>query len=111
LHCFIAELNIAHFENLLKTDIGLGRRSTVLRLLLAEEQKLGNYSEEHLAALDRHIAKNDEFIARQREMIAQLNGNGHARAARSAELLLNALLDAQGLYHQHRARIRHWLRK
>jgi hypothetical protein len=104
-------LNIAHFERLLETDISLGRRSSLLKLLLAEEQKLGYYSEENLAALDRHIAKNDEFIARQRDRIAQFNGNGHGRAARSAELLLTALIDTQDLYHQHRTRIRYGLRK
>jgi hypothetical protein len=106
-----AEQNIAHFEELLKTDIGLGRRSMVLKLLLAEEQKLGNYSEEHLSALDRHIANTNERIARQRTIIAQMNANGDARAARSAELLLNALIDAQDIYLQHRARIQYGLLK
>jgi hypothetical protein len=78
----------------------------VLKLLLAEEQRLGDYSTEHLAIPDQHIAKNDEFIAKQRTIIVQLNGNGHARTARSAELLLNTLIETQDLYHQHRERIR-----
>jgi hypothetical protein len=44
LYRFFPEQNIVHFEDLLKADIGLGRRSMVLKLLLAEEQKLGDYS-------------------------------------------------------------------
>jgi hypothetical protein len=111
LYTFFAEQNIVHFEDLLKTDIGLGRRSMVLKLLLAEEQKLGDYSEEHLAALERHIADTNQRIARQRTIIAQLSANGNARAARSAELLLSALIDTQDLYHQHRARVQYGLLK
>jgi hypothetical protein len=111
MYRFFAEQNVAYFERLLKTDLRPGRRSMVLKLLLAEEQKLGDYSEEHLAALDRHIADTGERIARQCTIIAQLSANGNARAARSAELLLNALIDTQDLYHQHRARVRHGLLK
>jgi hypothetical protein len=111
LYRFFAEQNIAHFEGLLKTDLGLGRRSMVLKLLLAEEQKLGDYSEEHLAALDRHIADTNQRIATQLTIIAQFKDNGNARAARSAELLLNALRDTQDLYHQHRARVQYGLLK
>jgi hypothetical protein len=43
----------------------------VLKLLLAEEQKL-SLQRRALAALDRHIAKNDEFIAKQRDLIVQV---------------------------------------
>ena len=77
----------------------------ILKLLLAEEQRLGDYSTEHLAVLDQYIAKNDEFIVRQRTIIDQLNGDGQECVAKSAQELLDALIETQALYREHRTRI------
>ena len=100
---FIAEQNIAHFEDLLRADIAADKRATLLKLLLLEEEKLGQYSEEHVAQIDRHILRIAETIARQRDLIVKLNGNG--RAANSAEELLGTLVQTQALYEQRRTTI------
>jgi hypothetical protein len=111
LYVTVGQLNIARFEDLLKTDIDVGRRSVILKLLLAEEKMLGYYSAEHLAIVDQYIVENDEFIARQRTIIDELSGDGHARAAKSAKELLDTLIKTQALYHEHRAHIRDYLLK
>jgi hypothetical protein len=103
-HLFIAELNIAHFEDLLRRpNLEPQRQATILRLLMAEETTLGQYSAEHLTKLDGHIARIDELIANQRDVVAKLNGDG--RGAIAASNLLDRLLEAQVLYQRHRTRV------
>jgi hypothetical protein len=104
MHLFAAELNIAHFEDLLRrTNLEPQRQATILKLLIAEETMLGQYSAEHLTKLDGHIARIDELIANQRDVVAKLNGE--ERAAISANNLLDRLLEAQVLYQKHRTRV------
>ena len=100
---FVAEQNIAHFEHLLTTDIPADRRATLLKLLLLEETKLGQYSEQHVARIDRNIERIEELIARQQDRVTELNGKGHA--AKSAQDFLDNLAETRVLYQQHRASI------
>jgi hypothetical protein len=104
MHLFAAELNLAHFEDLLRrTNLDPQRQAIILKLLMAEETTLGQYSAEHLSKLDGHIARIDTLITNQREVVANLNGDG--RAAIAANNLLDRLLEAQVLYQQHRTRV------
>jgi hypothetical protein len=96
MYRFIAQRNIAHFENLLRTDLDPKRRAILFKLLIAEETNLGKYSLEHLAQVDGHIARIEELIANQRDVVAKLNGDG--RAAAPAEDLLDRLVEAHGLW-------------
>jgi hypothetical protein len=52
---FIAQQNIAHFEDLLRTETDPKRHAVLLKLLIAEEKMLGQYCSEHLAQVDGHI--------------------------------------------------------
>ena len=100
---FIIKQSIAHFEDLLTTDLDPKRRATILKLLVIHMNMHGEYSIEHVAKVDRHIARIDGLIAQQRQRVDHLNGDG--RAASSAEKLLDILTYTKELYQQHRASV------
>jgi CheY-like chemotaxis protein len=91
---------VLQFENLLETELEPARRANLLKLLMQEEDKLGQYSHEDLAALDRLITRNEELLDEQRALVVRLSDKGES--AKAAEGLLETLVETQSLLEDRR---------
>jgi len=91
---------VLQFENLLETELEPARRANLLKLLMQEEDKLGQYGHEDLASLDRLITRNEELLDEQRALVVRLSGWGES--AKGAEELLETLVETQSLLEDRR---------
>ena len=89
---FVAYQNVTHFRSELENGAEGPRRSVLLKLLVAEEDKLG-LTREQLAEVDRQIARIKGIVAQQIEAVAMLKANGHPmeRAERTLSNLITLL--------------------
>jgi len=99
---FVCEQNIARWRQQLETETNAGRGSAVIRLLVAEETKLG-LTLEHLAGVDRYIGRCRALIARQKAIIEELHGNGHDVS--QARVLLDTLMQSLTTHERYRSGI------
>ena len=97
---YLPQQAILHFENLLETELEPARRANLLKLLMQERDKLGQYSHEDLASLDRLITRNEELLDEQRALVVRLSGRGES--AKGAEELLETLVETQALLEDRR---------
>jgi CheY-like chemotaxis protein len=90
---YLPQQAILDFENLLETELEPAKRANLLNLLIQEQDKLGQYSHEDLASLDRLITRNEELLNEQRALVVGLSGRGES--AKEAEGLLEILVETQ----------------
>lgn len=102
LERFVCDQNVAQFRDLLTREMDAARRTVLLRLLVAEECKLG-FDMEQLANTDREIARCRAHVERQRTLVAELKRDGRDTARASA--LLETLTQSLAAHEQHRRRI------
>ena len=91
---------VLQFENLLETELEPARRANLLKLLMQEEDKLGQYSHEDLASLDRLITRNEELLDEQRALVVRLSDKGES--AKVAEEQFETLVETQALLEDRR---------
>ena len=72
---FSAQENIELYRRELENGVDEPMRSTVLRLLVEEENRFG-HTREQLHKLDRHIARLSEIMARHVELMDKLQSMG-----------------------------------
>lgn len=99
---FVARENVRRLRRELENGVEPNTRTTMLGLLVEEENLLG-YSYEQLARLDRHISRLAEIMARQVQIGDALRANGHPTA--QAELIMATYNDLMACYMAHRDRI------
>jgi hypothetical protein len=99
---FVARENIKHFRRELENGVDEPTRSTMLKLLVEEENHLG-LTREQLAKLDRHVSRLSEITARHVELMDKLHSNGQSlERAWMVLTTYNALME---VYTAHRQRI------
>lgn len=103
---FVCEENVARCRNELENETDAARRSALIRLLIAEESRLG-FTIEQLASVDRHIVRCRELIATQQARIGRIEGSGHDVSRAGA--LLETLMQSLAVHEQHRSSIRNRL--
>jgi CheY-like chemotaxis protein len=91
---------ILQFQNLLETELEPARRANLLKLLMQEQDKLGQYSHEDLASLDRLITRNEELLDEQRALVVRLSDKGES--AKVAEEQFETLVETQALLEDRR---------
>jgi len=99
---FIAEQNVARFRNELENGADGPQRSTLLRLLVEEEDRLG-LTREQLEETQRQIERIKQVIAKQTETVAMLKANGHSME--KAERSLANLVDLVIVHEERRKKI------
>ena len=99
---FIIRENIDRFAEHLAREADSDKRSTLFRLLIAEEDKLGKDLEQ-LAAVERCIREIRAKIARQRDLLERLATE--TEALRLANTLLVTLENTHALLDGHRDRL------
>jgi hypothetical protein len=102
LERFVCDQNVAQFRDLLTTEMDAARRAVLLKLLVAEECKLG-FDVEQLANTDREIGRCRGHVERQRTLVAEMERDGRETAR--ASLLLETLTESLAAHEQHRRRI------
>jgi hypothetical protein len=60
---------------------------------------------DHLALAEKHVFESEGHIARQREIVAELERDGHAKAAQRGKKLLGTMLDLHDRHVADRARL------
>ncbi len=105
---FIAQENIRHFSDRLRYEVDLDKRSSLQKLLVDEEDKLGS-DLELIAEVDRFIASFESLIQTQSALVAALERDGDDRAP-PARSLLDGLAQSQTLYKEYRHKIVHAVR-
>jgi CheY-like chemotaxis protein len=91
---------VLQFENLLETELEPARRANLLKLLMQEQDKLGQYSHEDLSSLDRLITRNEELLDEQRASVVRLSGRGES--TKLAEDPLETLVETRALLEDRR---------
>ncbi len=99
---FIARENIKHYRRELQNGVSEPTRTTMLRLLVEEENHLG-HTREQLGKLDRHIARLSEIMARHVELMDGLQSNG--QSSERAAMVLATYNDLMAVYIAHRQTI------
>jgi hypothetical protein len=99
---YISLLNIERFSDQLLTDCDRAMRSTVMKLLVAEEDRLGSCYEQ-LDRLRWHIQRCNDVVERQLALIARMEERGRDIVA--AERLLSCFLETKALYEKMAAKI------
>jgi hypothetical protein len=100
---FVARENIKHLQRQLENGAEPGKRATMLKLLVEEENRLG-FSHEQLGRLEHHISQLAEIMARQVELTDGLRLDGHS--VEQAEMVLATLNDLMASCIAHRQRLR-----
>jgi hypothetical protein len=100
---FIARANIKHFRDRLWSETDPVTRSSLQKLLVAEEDKLAA-SFELLADIETHIADGNLRIERQRDLVAAMERDGRDGLPKARDLLYG-LLESQVLHKEFRERI------
>ncbi len=100
---FIARENIKHFRSLLNSEVDTGARSQLQKLLIEEEDKLGD-SLELLADIDRHIEDGNRRIEKQQALVTTMERSGRAGSVQ-ARALLDGLVETQSLHRNYRQQI------
>jgi hypothetical protein len=103
MYRLFASHNIRHCRDRLWWEVDPEARARLQKLLIAEEEKLGN-DVELLADLDRHISDGKRRIDRQRALVATMECDGHNGLAQ-ARILLDCMLQTQLLHQAYRRRI------
>jgi len=99
---FIAEQNVTHFRNELENGADGPRRSTLLKLLVEEENRLG-LTRQQLEEMERQIERIKLVMAEQTETVALLKANGHP--VEKAEKSLANLADLVIVHDERRKKI------
>jgi hypothetical protein len=99
---FIARENIKHYRHELENGVVQPTRSTMLRLLVEEENHLG-LTREQLAKLDHHISQLSEIMARHVELMDNLQSIG--QTSDRASMVLATYNDLMAAYIAHRQTI------
>jgi hypothetical protein len=89
---FIARENLKHFRDRLRCEVDPATRTTLHRLLVAEEDKL-SADLGLVDDLEREISKCDAMIERQQALVAGIEVNGGDGAV--ARTLLEAIVEAK----------------
>ena len=97
MDAFVPQQNVQRFLHHLDGEQDVGRRVTLLNLLIEEENKLGAQLAQ-LAHTERLIADITVMIDRQWVLLEAFNDD-NARSLAIA--LLDRLLETQALYHEH----------
>jgi hypothetical protein len=100
---FIARENIKHYRRELQNGVDEPTRSTMLRLLVEEENHLG-HTREQLGKLDGHISRLSEIIARHVDLMDNLQTIG--QPSERASMVLATLNDPMAVYIAHRQKIK-----
>ena len=98
-----ASQNIRHCRDRLWLEVDPEARARLQKLLIAEEDKLGN-DVELLADLDRHISDGKRRIDRQRALVTAMERDGHNGLAHS-RVLLACLTESQLLHKEYRPHV------
>jgi signal transduction histidine kinase len=99
---FVARQNVTRFRNELENGAEGARRQTLLKLLIAEEERLGLTRERH-DEINQQIVRIKAIISKQRETIDMLKANGHSMER--AESSLANLSDLLAVHEEWRERI------
>lgn len=99
---FIARENIKHFRQELEQGVDQPQRTTMLRLLIEEENHLGLTGQQR-NELDHYISRLSELMARQAELIDNLRSR--RQPTKRSELVLATLNDLMATYIAHRQKI------
>lgn len=91
---FVHEANIARFIHLLEREPDMETQGLLRRLLVEEEDRLGQ-SLERFDIMDRHIGRTNFLIAQHRLRVEQMRARGQDVA--EAERLLDNMLDVEKL--------------
>jgi hypothetical protein len=100
---FAANTNISHYRDQLLTELDPKTRTTLVQLLVHEEDRLGSSIEQFTQAR-QHIVKCNEHITRLRSEILDLQRNGRGTA--QAESLLASYVKVKELHEHYCERIR-----
>ena len=96
---FTAKLNIELYRDRLRTEADPETASTLHKLLIEEEDRLG-FDLEQLEKIVREIADGRSRVERQLSLIEELETNGHD--ANSAKAILSNLCKTLLIYEQYR---------
>jgi hypothetical protein len=100
---FIARANIRHFGDRLRSEADLQIRHRLQKLLLEEEDKLGQ-DLELIADVERTIASFDGLIQTQTALIITFEQDGSDGLA-GARRFLDGLVQSQALYKDYHRRL------
>jgi hypothetical protein len=100
---FIAEENVSRFVALLHSEGNPNARSTLQRLLIEEESRFGELSEQ-LEVVQRQIDDSVDRVEKQKVRLVDMAH--HGQDARAAELTLQISQELLELLHSHRKRLR-----
>lgn len=99
---FVGINNVERFADQLSSAADPGKRATLMRLLVEEEDKLG-VGLQQLGACELWIAKGRRLIARQQALIARVEAGG--RDPHEEKALLHSLMELQALFEGYRRRV------
>ncbi len=99
---FVARQNVELCRSRLETETDSQKRAQLHRVLVEEENKLGD-TYERLVDIEREIAKGQVRIKSQQAVVEHYNGNGHDPSVATA--LLEAFIATQAMYVQFRDRL------
>jgi hypothetical protein len=102
MHRFVARQNVKRCRSRLETETDPTKRSVLLKLLVAEEDKLGR-DYELLVEVEREIVKGDGRITRQEVIIDNLQHDG--KESSMAKALLETFTLTQLAYADYRRKI------
>ena len=99
---FVARENIRHFRDRLEIETNPTVRSLLHRLLVLEEDKLGQNSEA-LHEIENHVARAKGHVNRQQALIASMKCNGYDKTR--AMVLLKAYSEIVLAFENQRKKI------
>jgi hypothetical protein len=99
MHRFVQRQNIARFSSLLAVELEASKRSTLMKLLIEEEDQFG-FGLEQLRVAEKHLADCYHHITVVRGLIDYLDGNGQD-CSRENELL-QALTELEAKFQAYR---------
>src|SRR6516162_6888033 len=102
MHDLVHRQKIARFSNLLAMELDHRKRSTLMRLLIDEEDQFG-FGLEQLAVAENHLADCHHHITAVRGLIDYLDANGDD--TRRENDMLQALTELEAKFHAYRQSI------
>jgi hypothetical protein len=107
MYRFVARANIDHYLSILNSDILLSpeRRTVIIKLLIAEEDKLG-HDLEQLEFAETRVASGRERLERVRQLCAAANPADRANAERLVATVEATQRLLEDFCHQLRERVK-----
>jgi hypothetical protein len=102
MHRFVLRQNIAKLSNLLAVELDPSQRSTLMRLLIEEEDQFG-FGLEQLKVAEKHLADCQHHTLVLRGLIDFLSKDGYDVSREN--VLLDALTDLEDTFDAYRERI------